>query len=224
MARPPRIAVGNMVYHVCNRGNSRMRIFNTSEDYQAFEKIIAQAKEKHPVRILAYCLMPNHWHFVLWPEEDGVLIDFVQWLANTHSHRWQAFRKVVGTGHLYQGRFRSFPVQSDEHFLTVCRYVERNALEAGLVKTADKWQWSSVWQREHGSAEQRGLLNRWPMERPREWPELLSKPQGESVLETLWVCENRGRPFGDLEWTESTAKRLDLEATLRSVGRPRKRT
>jgi hypothetical protein len=88
------------------------------------------------MRLLAYCLMPNHFHLLVWPRADGDLSQFLRWLTVTHTQRWHAHHRTAGTGHLYQGRFKSFPVQSDEHFLTVCRYVERNALRANLVGRA----------------------------------------------------------------------------------------
>ena len=76
MGRPPRIDVGGIAYHVLNRGNARMRIFNADKDYEAFERIMEQAKERVDLRICAYCLMPNHWHFVAWPRENGELSEF----------------------------------------------------------------------------------------------------------------------------------------------------
>jgi hypothetical protein len=88
------------------------------------------------MRILAYCLMPNHWHFVLWPYDDGDLAAFMHRLTTTHVRRWHLHRHSVGAGHLYQGTFKSFPVQSDAHLLTVCRYVERNPVRARLVDRA----------------------------------------------------------------------------------------
>ena len=92
------------------------------------------------MRLLAYCVMPNHWHLVLWPREDGDLSTFVGWLTLTHTQRWHAHRHSVGSGHVYQGRFKSFLVESDEHLWTVCRYVERNAFRAGLCERAEQWR------------------------------------------------------------------------------------
>ena len=91
-----------------------------------------------------YCLMGNHWHLVVWPREECELPRFVGWLTLTHTQRWHAHRKSTRSGHLYQGRFKSFPVQDDDHFHTVSRYVERNALRANLVKRAEDWRWGSL--------------------------------------------------------------------------------
>jgi REP element-mobilizing transposase RayT len=133
MGRPKRAADGGLVYHVLNRANARMTIFENDADYAAFEQVLEEAVERTGTRLLAYCLMPNHWHLVLWPREDGELSRFTGWLTLTHTQRWHAHRHSSGSGHLYQGRFKSFPVQDDNHFWTLCRYVERNALRAKLV-------------------------------------------------------------------------------------------
>jgi putative transposase len=89
--------------------------------------------------------MPNHWHLLLWPERDGELAAFMQRLTITHVRRWQEHRGYAGLGHVYQGRYKSFPVESDEHFWVVARYIERNALRASLVLRAEEWRWSSLW-------------------------------------------------------------------------------
>ncbi|MCE9554667.1 MAG: transposase [Planctomycetes bacterium] len=119
-----------MIYHVINRGVGRQQLFFQDGDYEAFERVIAETLEKRPMRILSYCLMPNHWHFVLWPEKEGDLGRFMQRLTVTHVTRWQKNYHCVGFGHAYQGRFKSFPVQADNYFYQVVRYVERNALRA----------------------------------------------------------------------------------------------
>ena len=134
MGRSLRTSLGGYVYHALNRGNGRAAVFHKEGDYEAFERVMAKALEHVPgMRLIAYCLLPNHWHLVLWPRRDGELSDFMHWLTLTHTQRWHAHYQNIGGGHLYQGRFKSFPVQTDEHYLTVCRYVERNALRAGLV-------------------------------------------------------------------------------------------
>ena len=158
MPRTPRSAPGGYVYHALNRGVARLPLFEKDGDYAAFERVLAEALAQHPTRVLGYCLMPNHWHFVLWPERDGELTAFLSWLTHTHTQRWHAHRHTAGTGHLYQGRFKAFPVEADEHLDTVLRDVERNALRAGLAERAEAWRWSSLWRRVHGGAEARALL------------------------------------------------------------------
>src|SRR5213079_76042 len=109
-----------------------------------------EAFDFQPMRLIGYCLMPNHWHLVLWPRKDGELSAYLRWLTVTHTQRYHAHYHTAGTGPLYQGRFKSFPIQEDEHFLTVMRYAERNPLRANLVKRAEEWRWSSLWQRCQG--------------------------------------------------------------------------
>ncbi len=125
-------------------GVGRLELFEKPSDYSAFEKILAEAHHRTSIRIAAYCLMPNHWHLLLWPRTDGELSEVMRWITVTHTQRWHAYRHSSGTGPVYQGRFKSFPVQTDEHFITVARYVERNALRAKLVERAEEWRWSSA--------------------------------------------------------------------------------
>ncbi len=128
MPRTARIAPGGMVFHVLNRGVAQMPLFDKAGDYQAFEQILEETLDESPMRICAYTVMPSHWHLLLWPKRDGELATFMQRLTITHVRRWQLSRGYEGLGHVYQGRYKSFPVQSDEHFWVVARYVERNAL------------------------------------------------------------------------------------------------
>jgi putative transposase len=221
MGRSLRAAAGGLVYHVLNRANARLPLFHKDGDYHAFERVLAEAHERYPVPILSYCVLPNHWHLVLWPQQDGVLSRFLGWLTLTHTQRWHAHYHTVGTGHLYQGRFKSFPVATDDHFLTVCRYVERNALRAGLVERAEDWRWCSLWRRERGTAEVQALLSAWPVAAPRPWREWVNEPQTATEVAAVRRCVRRGQPFGAADWVVQTAERLGLQRTLRPQGRPK---
>ncbi len=159
---------------------------------------------------------------VLWPTEDSHLTAFLRWLTHTHTMRWHACHHTSGTGHLYQGRFKALPVQSDEHFLTVCRYVERNALRAKLVERAEQWRWSSLWRRENGDQESRLLLSDWPVRRPDDWLETVNQPQGSAELANVRLSVTRSAPYGSPPWQVKTARHLSLEFSLRSRGRPKK--
>lgn len=205
-----------------NRAVARLPLFEKPGDYDAFEGVMHLAYERHPMRILSYCVMPNHWHMVLWPREDGELTAFVRWLTHTHAMRWHTHHGTSGTGHLYQGRFKSFPIQTNEHLLTVCRYVERNALRAKLVQRAEDWRWCSLWRRVHGDERSRALLDRWPVDPPKNWLAEVNEPQNEGELEALRRCVQRGSPYGSDLWQGRTAHRLALQFTLRPRGRPRK--
>jgi len=224
MGKMPRVDVGGLVYHVMNRSNGGAAIFEKPGDYDAFEQVVGQACVRLPMRILTWCVMPNHWHFILWPRADGDLSDFLHWMTLTHTRRWHAHRDSDGQGHLYKGRYKSIVVQEDEHLLTVCRYVERNPVRAGLVRRAEDWRWGAAWQRLHpGSADDapRPPLCDWPVQQPPDWRDWVNRPQTQRELENLRVCIGRGRPFGGSAWQDRQAERFGLRATLRSRGRPR---
>ena len=221
MPRTARAAPGGMIYHVINRGVGRQQLFFDDEDYLALERVIAETLEKSPMRILSYALMPNHWHFVLWPKNDEDLGRFMQRLTVTHVTRWQKNYNRVGFGHVYQGRFKSFPVETDEHFYQVVRYVERNALRANLVSQAEAWQWSSLWIHQFGSPEHREMLSDWPIGRPRKWLQYVNEPETDAELEALRRSCCRGTPYGSSNWVDKTVRKLNLESTIRSPGRPK---
>jgi len=115
MPRTTRHTPGGLVYHALNRANARAKIFLSEGDYQAFEQVLVEAVERVDMRLLAYCVMPSHWHLVLWPRLDNDLSRFMQWLTVTHARRWHTHRHTGGSGHVYQGRFKSFPVQTESY-------------------------------------------------------------------------------------------------------------
>jgi putative transposase len=224
MPRRLRESTGNVVYHVLNRGAGRATLFNKPEDYQAFEKVLSETVERTSTRLLSYCVMPNHWHLVLWPREDGELSEVMRLLTVTHTQRWHAHYQTAGTGPLYQGRFKSFPVQSDEHFFTVARYVERNALRANLVLRAQDWQWSSLWRRCQRDQTLTRFLAKWPIAIPADWLRRVNRPLSEQELAAVRRSVQRGAPFGGDRWTARIARELGLESSLRERGRPRKQS
>jgi putative transposase len=220
MPRRPRCASGGFVYHALNRAVARATLFHKPGDFAAFEKVLRQAKDWLPMRLLAYCALPNHWHLLLWPYHDGDLSEFLRWLTVTHTQRWHAHYHSAGTGPLYQGRFKSFPVQEDDHLLTVLRYVERNPLRAGLVDRAEAWRWCSLWHRAQGQPV--SWLDPWPVTAPQAWLEHVNQPGTEPELVALRRSAARGVPFGDAAWQRQTAVLLGLQASLRPRGRPAK--
>ena len=155
MPRVPRIDIGGHIYHIINRANGRKTIFHTKEDYIHFEKLLEEAKKKFNMRILAYVLMPNHWHLVLYPKHDGDLSVFMQWLTLTHTQQYHAKKKSTGHGHIYQGRYKSFLVGKDSYLLAVIKYIERNPVRAKLVKKVEQWQWGSGYRRLNGTTKEK---------------------------------------------------------------------
>jgi putative transposase len=221
MGRPHRAAQGGYIYHALNRANGRMTIFEDEADYAAFEEVLLQAVERTKTRLLAYCLMPNHWHLIVWPKKDGELSRFMGWLTLTHTQRWHAHHQSAGTGHLYQGRFKSFPIQEDEHFYSAARYVERNPLRAKLARRAERWRWGSLFRWQRGNAEDRELLSPWPLSRKPGWVDYVNAPQTEAEVAAIRHSIDRGSPLGDSDWSQQTVEKLDLQSTLRPRGRPK---
>ena len=223
MPRPPRITESGIVYHVLNRRAMRLQLFEKERDYEAFERVLAASLDRPDApALLAYCLMPNHWHLVAQARSRTNLSTWMQWLTVTHTHRRHSHYHMIGQGPLYQGRFKSFPVQEDIHFLTVCRYVEANALRATLVRRAENWRWSSLWSRENAKGTLHGRLRDWPVDRPRNWLADVNRELAEQAMEAVRRSVLRGVPLGDGAWQKRMARRLGLAITLRPRGRPRK--
>ncbi len=218
MPRTARASVGGTCYHVINRGNRRARVFHHPSDYQAFVDLMARSSAKVPMRVLGYCLMPNHFHFILYPFGDGDLSRWMQRLMTAHVRR---YHKKYGTdGRIWQGRFKAFPIEQDRHLLTVLRYVERNPLRARLSNTAESWPWSSL---SAGMTVRRSLLSEMAPEAcAADWIEFVNAPQTTEEVEAIRECVVRGRPFGHQAWRLKVAEELGLEASIRPRGRPRK--
>jgi len=217
-----RITPGGYVYHVLNRANGRLRIFRRDGDFLAFEQILAERIERYSMRLCGYCIMGNHWHLLLWHINDGGLSEFMRWITLTHTQRFHISHGTVGIGHLYQGRFKSFPIQDDGHCLTAMRYIEANPLRAKLVKRAGDWLWSSL-------AVRKGLeapfeLSEGPLKLPSNWEKLVNQIEPPAQLEGLKNSINRGTPFGEPNWKIKTALKMNLESTFRPKGRPKKCT
>ena len=225
MPRTARASEGGVVYHVLNRGNDRRTVFHHDDDYAAFLKLVGECalpeKRAESMRVLAACLMPNHFHLVLWPRADGDLSRWMGRLMTAHVRRYR--RCHGGSGHVWQGRFKAFAVEQDDHLYTVLRYVERNALRAGLSERAQDWPWGTLALRDQKARPP--WLSRWPIgdgAEPVDWAELVNAPQTEAEEAALERSLRRERPFGGEAWTARTAERLGMSHTLRPRGRPRK--
>jgi len=221
MPRRQRIVEDGGVYHVLNRRAGKLPLFEKEADYLAFEKVIDIAHRFVPMRVLAYCLMPNHWHLMLWPTRGKDLSRFMQRLTVTHMRRWHAHHGTAGTGPVYQGRFKSFPIETDEHALTVARYVERNARRAKLVRRAENWRWCSLWQRMHDAPAWLVAESDWPVELPRNWVRFVNEAQTDREQEAILQSIKRGTPFGSAKWQQRAAAAMKLQSSMRDPWRPK---
>lgn len=220
MVRVARVDVGDHVYHVINRAVGRLRIFDATNDYQLFIDLLREAKEMTGMRILAYILMPNHWHLLLYPENDGDMGIFMHWLTNAHTRRVHALTETIGTGPLYQGRYKSFITKSDGHLLTVLKYIERNPVRAKLTGNAESWRWGSAQLRLRGTPKQKQLLSDSPIALPRNYRVWINTPEAAKDLDSLRVSANRGAPYGNARWVERMVSTHKLSSTIRKPGRP----
>ena len=217
----PRIARGlreNCIYHVLNRGNGKQKVFHKEQDYKAFVDLMKEAETHYSVKIFAYCLMPNHFHIILMPLKGEELSKWMQWLMTSHVRRYHKHYET--SGHIWQGRFKSFIVQEDNYLLTVIRYVEGNPVRAGLVGSARDWLWSS--HRETIGERSKLLISEIPIELPRDWTKYVDEALNDEELKKLRQSVNRRSPYGTLKWQTEIAKELGLESTLNPRGRPRK--
>jgi len=221
MPRLSRVAVGDTVYHALNRSNGRVTIFQNKDEYRHFEALLLEGVELTGMRMLAYCIMPNHWHLVLYPIHDSDLSEFMRWVTTTHVRQRRVQTKSVGEGHLYQGTYKSFPVETDKHLHDLIRYVEQNPLRAGLVKKAEDWQWSSLYRRRRNSSEDNKLLAQLPTELPVNYSDSVNELLPIEKLDTVRHSINKGKPFGSMDWVEKMVIDHKMENTLRNSGRPK---
>jgi putative transposase len=200
MPRRRRSTTAGIIFHILNRGSRKGVLFETADDYRAFETVLGTAVERFGIQLLAYCLMPNHWHFVIVPPASRALSRFMHWLTTTHARRWRLHTGTHGQGAVYQGRFKAVPIESNEHLLWVLRYVERNACRASLVNRAEDWQWCSLWRRENHT--DTSWLSSWPVAPPADWLDRVNDPQTPDELAVFRRQVQSGEPFGTREWRE----------------------
>ena len=224
MPRLARVDIANQVYHVINRAVGRLKIFNAPSDYALFEEILTRAKGETDMRILAYTLMPNHWHLVLYPRHDGDLGLFMHRLTNAHTRLVHVKTRTVGYGPLYQGRYKSFLIQNDPHLLAVIKYVERNPVRANLTKSCEVWRWGSAQRRRYGTPEEKKLLTHPPVPLPHNYRAWVNTPDKDDNLTTIRHAVNKGVPYGRDRWIDAMVTKYTLESTRRFAGRPRKKS
>lgn len=209
MPRIARLVVPGCPHHVTQRGNRREGVFFLSGDYRFYRYLLAEAARKARTEVWAYCLMPNHVHLILTPQnEDGLRAT----IAETHRQYTRFINDRHGwTGHLWQGRFGSVPMD-EERLESAVRYVSLNPVRARLVRQAADWEWSSA--RAHLSGRDDGLVKVQPvLDRFPRFVDMIEVMPSGIEMNALRRAETSGRPLGSKEWVAT------LVGTIEKRGR-----
>jgi REP-associated tyrosine transposase len=218
MPRHPRISPDGFVQHVLNRGDHRETLFYTIDDFIVFLSLIAEAACRVPMRILAYCVMRNHFHLLLWPYVGDDLPRFMHMLMVLHINRHRYRHPPESPGHIYQSRYTNVIVEHGRSIVSVAKYIEGNAMNAGLVRRAEVYPWSSA--SPLARHPDRPALSGWPIQKPHDWLTLLNLRTPASELKRIQRSAARGAPYGSPAWTARVVKEFGLEHTMRRQGRP----
>ncbi len=219
MARQSRLDIKDQIFHVINRSNAKLKIFVTPGDYEVVIKAFEETLQLIQIDIFSFCIMPNHWHFIVKPKADGDMGRFFGKFTQKVTQRWHAFHETIGTGHLFQGRFKSFLVDTDSYFVNLTKYVEANPLRAKLTKRAEDWQWGSLFMRQYNVTFSKKFLAKWPIDIPNDYLFVVNKPLEQDSLNKIRISVEKGRPLGKKDWVENNARNYNLEYTLRNPGR-----
>jgi putative transposase len=217
MPRIERGLVDGFIYHVLNRGNAKQTVFHDKYNYRYFLDLLKDAKEKHPIKIFAYCLMPNHYHLIISPEKGNDLSIVLQWVMTSYVR--YIHRTRGSSGHIWQGRYKNFIIKNDAHLITVLRYVENNPVRAQLVQSAEDWPWSSLAER---FGNKKVLLDESPVELPTNWRDYVNKFLNDEEINRLRNSVKRQAPFGDSMWQSEICRELGLGSTISPRGRPKR--
>ena len=212
MARLARVVVSDVPHHVTQRGNRRQPTFFSDSDYEAYLDLMAEWCRRHGVEVWAYCLMPNHVHLVATPPTEAALAHAIGEAHRRYTRRVN-FREGW-RGHLWQGRFASFPMD-EEHLYRAVRYVELNPVRARLVRAPWRYRWSSAAAHLEGKDGQ--LVRVAPMlERVGDWRDFLAEGLSIAEADDLRRHERSGRPLGNEGFV------VRLEGLLGRILRPQK--
>jgi putative transposase len=221
MSRWRRILPDGIIQHVVNRGAKRGLLFHQPADCEGFLELLVDASEHHPVSLVGFTLMKNHFHLLVRPKEGKALSEYMQWLMNAHIRQYRQQYGGRGEGHIYQGRYRSSLVETVPDLLRAMRYVEANAVRAGFVERAEDWPWCSLGRTATVSG--RPLLDPAMSHRSEEWLELVNTPMEQLDLDAIRNAVRQGLPFAQPTPATDDAS-MSSTPPRRDRGRPRKRT
>jgi putative transposase len=227
MGRPPRPIEDGFVYHAVTRGNNRQDVFHDDEDRLAFLDAVGKTGERYPFRLYGYCLMTDHVHLLMRPEDGVPISRIMQSLLVAHTRRYH--KKRGGAGHVWQGRFKSPVIGGDEHLWSVLRYIEANPLRARIVADLADFRWSSYQSHGLGRPDERlADLPGWddpgatPAVRRSRWRRKVLAAMPEEELSAIRDSLRSGLPLAEPSWLTAHAARLGLPAERRPPGRPRR--
>ena len=222
MGRPKRDCPGGYVYHVLNRANARATLFDKAGDYAAFLRVLAETQQRHPLRLLAFCLMPTHWHLLFWPEDDGQVSPFLHDLTLTHTRA--GWPTATASAAATCTRAASSPSPS-----AVTSTCSPWPATSSATPIAPVWRsgprtgrGASLWQRLGRPVPPAVALSAWPMPLPEDWIDWVNTPQTEAEVLALRECVKRGRPMAGMRGCDRRRRDWTLTPTLRPRGRPRK--
>jgi putative transposase len=221
MPRQSRNDVSGEVYHVINRANARISIFESGGDFDAVIASLEETLKMIPLEIFSFCIMSNHWHFAVRSRFDGDLGRFFGKFTQKFTQRWHKYHQTVGSGHLFQGRFKSFLVQTDSYFIQLMKYIEANPLRAGMVPKAEEWKWGSLYLRINNVGMANDILKPWPVGMPNDYLLSVNEPLRKVFLDQVRNSVVRGRPLGTMEWVQKKVDDYGLESTIREPHRPK---
>lgn len=214
MARIARVVAPGAPHHVIQRGNRRQTTFFLPEDYAFYISLMSEWTRKHGVEVWAYCLMPNHVHLIAVPQaEDGLRLA----IGEAHRRYTRHVNAREGwTGHLWQGRFASFPMD-ERHLLAAARYVENNPVRAGLAGRASEYPYSSA--SAHVSGRDDTLVAVAPLlGLVPDWNSYLGGEEDEAFAASMKASERTGRPLGDAHFLQKIESLVGRSLERRKPG------
>jgi len=218
MPRVARALADEQTYHIINRGNRRTNVFHDKYDFLKMLELLQMASDKYEVDIYSYCLMNNHYHLVVYTKYGESLSACMQWLGTSYVRYYNKKYKV--SGHLWQGRYKSFIVQKDEYLLTLMKYVERNPLRAKIEKDAFLYTYSSTKARVEKS--ENSFISNPPIDLPIDWLGFINEKQSKLDIDMIHNSIERQAPLGNEVWQKEVSMLYGMESSLNPRGRPRK--
>ncbi|MEA5098019.1 MAG: transposase [Burkholderiaceae bacterium] len=228
MARTSRLVISNQPHHVMQRGNDRQPIFHDAADYQAFLGWLCEASRQFKVAIHAYVLMGNHLHLLATPSDESGLARMMQWVGRYYVPYFN--RKYGRTGTLWQGRFKTSIIESEQYFLLCSRYIEMNPVRAGLVSAPAEYPWSSyahhIGDKSDSLISDHSLywaLGNTPFEREAAYKALMAQALSVEEEATLKQAVQKGLVLGSEQFKIALEKRTNRRVRPGKRGRPMKR-